>query len=80
MEEQWGPEAAIVRFRKMAHWYLKSMRVRPAMRHHLQKARTREQFNEALAVIIEAGPVGGDRTGLLPDMHVPVPSGPVERW
>jgi tRNA-dihydrouridine synthase B len=80
MEEQWGPEAAIVRFRKMSHWYLKSMRVRPALRHHFQQAKTREAFDAAIATIVEDGPVGGNRTGLLPDMHVPVPSGPVERW
>jgi tRNA-dihydrouridine synthase B len=80
MEEQWGSESAIIRFRKMAHWYLKSMRVRPALRHTLQQARNREQFDEALAEITRIGPIGGDRTGVLPDMHVPVPSGPVDRW
>jgi tRNA-dihydrouridine synthase len=80
MQEQWGEEGAIVRFRKMSHWYLKSMRVKPALRHHFQQAKTVEEFNAALAIIVEAGPVGGNRTGLLPDMHIPVPSGPVERW
>lgn len=80
MQEQWGADGAIVRFRKMSHWYLKSMRVKPALRHHFQQAKTVEQFNAALATIVEAGPVGGNRTGLLPDMHIPVPSGPVERW
>jgi tRNA-dihydrouridine synthase B len=80
MEEQWGSESALIRFRKMAHWYLKSMRVRPALRHTLQQAKTRQQFDAALAEITEAGPIGGDRTGVLPDMHVPVPSGPVDRW
>lgn len=80
MEEQWGSEGAIVRFRKMAHWYLKSMRIRPAMRHHFQLAKTKAEFDAALAEVVEEGPVGGNRTGILPDMHVPVPSGPVERW
>ena len=80
MEEQWGPESAIIRFRKMAHWYLKAMRVRPAMRHHLQAAKNREQFFVAIEEITQVGPIGGDRTGLLPDMHVSVPSGPVDRW
>lgn len=80
LEEQWGSQAAIVRFRKMGHWYLKSMRVRPALRHHFQQAKTRAAFDATLRTIVKAGPVGGNRTGLLPDMHVPVPSGPVERW
>ncbi len=74
------PEKAVVRFRKMGHWYLKAMRVRSALRHRFQLAQTLEEFEDALAEIAEAGPVDGTRTGLLPDMHVPVPSGPVERW
>ncbi|MHC4878645.1 MAG: tRNA dihydrouridine synthase DusB [Planctomycetota bacterium] len=80
MIEQWGEHGGIVRFRKMAHWYLKSMRVRAGLRHQFQQAKTREQFDAAVAAIVEAGPIGGNRTGLLPDMHIPVPSGPVERW
>ena len=74
------PEKAVVRFRKMGHWYLKSMRVRAALRHRFQLAQTLDEFEDAIAAVAEAGPVGGTRTGLLPDMHVPVPSGPVERW
>ena len=80
LEERHGPEKAIVRFRKMAHWYAKSMRVCASLRHQLQIARTGAEFEAALAAITEAGPTVGDRTGLLPDMQIPVPSGPVERW
>lgn len=80
MVEQWGEHGGIVRFRKMAHWYLKSMRVRAALRHQFQQARTLSEVSAAIAAIVDAGPAGGNRTGLMPDMHIPVPSGPVERW
>lgn len=80
LEERHGTEKAIVRFRKMAHWYARSMRVGAALRHRLQLAGTIEEFDATLAAIAQAGPTAGERTGLLPDMHIPVPSGPVERW
>lgn len=79
LEEQWG-DAALSRFRKMAHWYLKSMRVYPVLRHAVQSAKTRADFNAALAAVVEAGPSTGDRSGVLPEMHISVPSGPVELW
>lgn len=79
MEEQWG-ETSLVRFRKMGHWYLKSMRVRKPLRHRFQQAKTRAEFDAAIEEIVAAGPIGGNRTGVLPDMNVPVPSGPVDRW
>lgn len=80
LEELVGTRRAIVMFRKMGHWYLKGMRVRKALRHQFQIARTEQEMKAALAAIRHAGPIGNDRTGLLPDMHVPVPSGPVEKW
>lgn len=80
MIEQWGEQGGIVRFRKMAHWYLKSMRVMPKLRNRLQQAKTKEQFDAALADIERAGPRGYDKSGILPEMHVPVPSGPIDRW
>jgi nifR3 family TIM-barrel protein len=80
LEAQAGTESAIVQFRKMGHWYLKSMRVRAWLRHQFQQARTRDEFEAALRAVNEEGPASGTRTGLLPDMRVPVPSGPVERW
>jgi len=80
LAERHGPEKAIVRFRKMAHWYAKSMRVGASLRHRLQLAQTEGEFESAVAAIAASGPTTGDRSGLLPDMHVPVPSGPVERW
>jgi hypothetical protein len=33
-----------------------------------------------LAEIIARGPLSGDRHETLPDMPIPVPSGPVEHW
>ena len=80
LEEQHGTETAIVRFRKMAHWYLKAMRVHAVLRNRFQQACTKREFDAILNEIAEEGPVGGTRNGLLPEMSVPVPSGPVERW
>jgi tRNA-dihydrouridine synthase B len=80
LEAQVGTQSAIVQFRKMGHWYLKGMRVRGWLRHQFQQARTRDEFDEALRAVNKEGPASGTRTGLLPDLQVPVPSGPVERW
>jgi len=80
LESRVGTQSALIRFRKMGHWYLKGMRVRAALRHQFQLAKTKAEFEQALAEIITAGPKGKNRNGLLPDMHIPVPSGPVERW
>ena len=80
LEELRGTKSAIIRFRKMGHWSLKSMRVRASLRQQFQLAGTKEAVEQALQAITEEGPVRGARTGVLPDMHIPVPSGPVERW
>lgn len=79
LEDQWG-DRALTRFRKMAHWYLKSMRVPATLRQAVQMAPTREAFYRALQDVVEAGPTTGHRTGILPDMHIPVPAGPVDHW
>lgn len=75
-----GPERAIPFFRKMAHWYLKSMHVPPILRNAFQQARTPEQVEAVIGEICSHGPTTGTRDGVLPDLHIPVPSGPVERW
>jgi len=80
LEEQHGSERAIVLFRKMAHWYLKGMRVLKRLRGDYQNVRTKEEMNQAMAQIQEAGPVDGNRTGVLTDVQVPVPGGPVDKW
>ncbi len=80
LEQLRGCRSAIIVFRKTGHWSLKAMRVRACLRHRFQLAQTQEEFDAALEAISKEGPVGGTRTGILPDMHVPVPSGPVERW
>ena len=80
MEERHPPERAIVLFRKMAHWYLKGMRIRKKLRGDFQKINTREQFLAAIERIREEGPVGGNRTGVLTNCHIPVPNGPVDKW
>ena len=80
LEELRGTERAIVMFRKMGHWYLKAMRVRAALRHRFQLAKNKEELEAALEAVAKEGPVGGTRSGILPDGQVPVPAGPVERW
>lgn len=80
LDETRGIESAIIMFRKTAHWYLKAMRVRGRLRNDFQMARTREELDAVLARIAAQGPSVGTRTSQLPEMHVPVPSGPVERW
>ena len=80
LEERHGCERAIVVFRKMAHWYLKGMRVLKRLRGDFQKVRTREEMDAAIAVIREAGPVDGNRSGILTDAEIPVPRGPVDKW
>ena len=51
-----------------------------ALRARFQTAADAAEIEAALAAIQDHGPIGGDRTGVLPDLQVPVPSGPVERW
>lgn len=80
LEEQVGSERAVRMFRKMGHWYLKAMQVHKSLRHEFQLARDRSEIDAAIDRIRSAGPTSGDRTGVLPEMHVPVPGGPVERW
>ncbi len=80
VQELVGPDRAVRMFRKMGHWYLKSMRVPAALRHAFQLAMTPREAESVLARIAERGPSGTRRDGLLPDLHVPTPAGPVERW
>ncbi|MFN0195913.1 MAG: tRNA dihydrouridine synthase DusB [Planctomycetaceae bacterium] len=80
LEELVGSDKAVRSFRKMGHWYLKSMRVRAALRHQFQLSRNRSDLFAALELIRQTGPVGGNRTGTLLEMHIPVPAGPIERW
>ena len=80
LEERHGSERAIVLFRKMAHWYLKGMRILKRLRGDFQQVRTRAEMDAAIAVIRQAGPVDGNRTGVLTDVEIPVPNGPVDKW
>ena len=75
-----GPDRAIPFFRKMAHWYLKSMQVLARLRDAFQKAGTIGEVETVLAEIIARGPLSGSRHETLPDMPIPVPSGPIEHW
>ncbi|MGQ0635168.1 MAG: tRNA dihydrouridine synthase DusB [Planctomycetaceae bacterium] len=75
-----GPDRAIPFFRKMAHWYLKAMHVAPPLRNAFQQARTPAQVEAILDSVAARGPTVGNRDGFLPEMHIPVPAGAVERW
>jgi tRNA-dihydrouridine synthase B len=80
LEELRGTQSAIIIFRKMGHWYLKAMRVRSHLRHAFQQASSREEFDSVMEAIAADGPVRGNRSGILPYMKIPTPSGPVEKW
>jgi len=80
LEERLGSGRAIIRFRKMAHWYLKGMRIRKRLRGDFQFVRTRAEFDAAIREIQAEGPVDGNRTGLLTEAHIPLPSGPIDKW
>ncbi|MSR59233.1 MAG: tRNA dihydrouridine synthase DusB [Planctomycetaceae bacterium] len=75
-----GPERAVPFFRKMAHWYLKSMHVAPTLRNAFQQAHTVAAVEQTLDEIAARGPTVGSRFEQLDEMHIPVPSGPVEHW
>jgi tRNA-dihydrouridine synthase B len=75
-----GANRAIPFFRKMAHWYLKSMHVPPVLRNAFQHARNPAEVAATLEEIVARGPTTGDRFGALPELHIPVPTGPIERW
>jgi nifR3 family TIM-barrel protein len=75
-----GPDRAVPFFRRMAHWHLKSMQVMARLRDAFQKARTIGEVETVLAEIIARGPLSGSRDETLPDMPIPVPSGPIEHW
>lgn len=74
--EQKGEQKGIVGFRKMVHWYLKSMRVRPALRHRFQQVQSREEFD--LAIELVQAEHRQDRDTV--EFRVPVPSGPNSHW
>lgn len=80
LEQQRGADRAISAFRKMAHWYLKAMTVPAPLRNQFQLARTREEFQQALRDIAVHGPSRVERSGELPELQIPVPSGPVDHW
>lgn len=75
-----GEKYGLIAYRRTVHWYLKAMRVKAALRDQVQHASNAAEFNAAIRDIVAAGPVEGTRTGMLPELQVPVPSGPVERW
>ena len=74
--EQKGEAKAIVGFRKMIHWYLKSMRVRSALRHRFQQVRSREEFDLAIERVRAEHHQDHDAG----EFRVPVPSGPHAHW
>ncbi|MCC7424241.1 MAG: tRNA dihydrouridine synthase DusB [Planctomycetaceae bacterium] len=80
LEALHGDQSAAILFRKQGHWYLKAMQVRAWLRNQFQQATCRAEVDDVLARIAEEGPMSGDRTGVLPELSIPVPSGPVDKW
>jgi nifR3 family TIM-barrel protein len=80
LEEMRGTARAISSFRKMAHWYLKAMTVPAILRNRFQSAKAKSEFEAALEDIAENGPSRRTASGELPELQIPVPSGPVEHW
>ena len=80
LERRRGIRRAIAVFRRTGHWHLKAMRVRADLRNQFQQAGTRAEIDSVLAEVARIGPCEGTRSGELPAMQIPVPSGPVERW
>ncbi|MEN9557582.1 MAG: putative tRNA-dihydrouridine synthase [Planctomycetota bacterium] len=80
LEERFGSERGLVLFRKMAHWYLKGMRVRKKLRGEFQSVCTLQEMTALMGQIRDEGPVDGNRTGVLSDVEVAVPRGPVAQW
>lgn len=80
LAETQGAERGITQFRKMAHWYLKGMHVPAHLRNEYQLACTWAEVEDAIARILEHGPRHGDRQQVLPELHIPVPSGPIAQW
>lgn len=75
-----GPERAIPFFRKMAHWYLRSMYVPSRLRNEFQLASTRAEVDAVLKKVLERGPTVGSRSDTQSAFRIAVPSGPNERW
>jgi nifR3 family TIM-barrel protein len=80
LEERFPPDRAVVLFRKMAHWYLKGMRIRRKLRGDFQYASTAQELRDYIRQIREEGPVDGNRTGVLTQVEIPVPKGPIAEW
>ena len=75
-----GERSALIAYRRTVHWYLKAMRVKASLRELVQRAQTAAEFHAAIKIIDDEGPLEGTRDGILPELQVPVPAGPVERW
>jgi hypothetical protein len=56
------------------------MRVRRKLRGDFQYAATAEELYEYIRQIREEGPVDGNRTGVLTEIEIPVPKGPIAEW
>jgi len=56
------------------------MRMTARQRHEFQQAMTLDEVEAVLARIEEIGPHDGDRLATPTEMHIPVPSGPIEHW
>jgi tRNA-dihydrouridine synthase B len=81
LEERYGSERAIVLFSEDGSLVSeRDANSQSSLRGDFQKVCTKEEMNAAIAEIQQAGPIDGNRTGVLTDVEIPVPSGPVDKW
>ncbi len=78
--QQKGETKAIVGFRKMVHWYLKSMGVRRVLRHRFQQLSSRKEFDLAIQCVREECRNTQRQAHTTADAVVPVPQGPNAHW
>ena len=73
-----GERLACLQFRKILKWYSQSIRPSKVLYHRLINLGSVAIFDEAVALIRETGPASALPGHFEP--HVPVPSGPIDKW
>jgi hypothetical protein len=77
---QRGERFACLTFRKVANWYCRALRTGREVQQRLVRLESVAAFEEIVAGLRDNGPPADRAEWQAPEPHVPVPSGPVERW
>lgn len=77
--DQRGEHFACLTFRKVANWYCKVLRPGREVQQSLVRLDSIRQFEDLLSRIRDRQAAAGAEDQSLP-FHIPVPSGPIERW